>query len=138
MTLELNNCCQRPEVPHISFPSKDILVNMTMELGITNLSLAMNDIIETLIKNLPSILASHIIINPNRIEDIRIKYENQTKNSRASAEEIAKEYNNALILLRSTHGNNESCQTIGCLSEDEIVNYLKNLIIQQNGFIFYM
>ena len=87
----------------------------------------MNDIIETLINNLPSILAGHIIINPNRIEDIRIKYENQTKNSRASAEEIAKEYNNALILLKSTHGNNESCQTIGCLSEDEMDKIFQEL-----------
>ena len=73
-----------------------------MELGIRNSTLAINDIIKTLIDNLPSIPANHILINLNRFNHVQIMYDNQTKNSRANSTEILEEYKSDL--LKKTNG----------------------------------
>ena len=91
-----------------------------MELGITNLTLAIQDIIEKLIENLPAILASKNVINPNRIQDVRIIYENQTKQSRASTEDIYIEFGNAWLRLVQSHGWEKDCPTIGCFSLEDM------------------
>ena len=72
----------RSEVPHISFPSKDVSVNMTMEVGITNATNAIYDIIELLLLALPDLLATNVVFSPDRIDDLSIKYENQTRQAR--------------------------------------------------------
>ena len=72
----------RSGVPHISFPSKDVSVNMTMEVGITNATNAIYDIIELLLQALPDLLATNVVFSPDRIDDLSIKYENQTRQAR--------------------------------------------------------
>ena len=74
--------CPRSEAPHVSFPSQDVSINMTMELGITNVTNAINDIIEQLITILPDLLASNIVFSPDRIDQLSVKYENQTRKAR--------------------------------------------------------
>ena len=69
-------------MPHISFPSKDVSVNMTMEVGITNATTAIYDIIELLLQALPDLLATNVVFSPDRIDDLSIKYENQTRQAR--------------------------------------------------------
>ena len=69
-------------MPHISFPSKDVSVNMTMEVGITNATNAIYDIIELLLQALPDLLATNVVFSPDRIDDLSIKYENQTRQAR--------------------------------------------------------
>ena len=66
----------------MSFPSRDVAINMTMELGIVNVSLAISDIIQTLIYNLPDILAANIVFSPERIDELSIKYEGETRQAR--------------------------------------------------------
>ena len=73
---------RRSGVPHISFPSKDVSVNMTMEVGITNATNAIYDIIELLLQALPDLLATNVVFSPDRIDDLSIKYENQTRQAR--------------------------------------------------------
>ena len=55
---------------------------MTMEVGITNVTLAINDIIDTLISNLPDLLGANIVFSPDRIDALSIKYKNQTRHAR--------------------------------------------------------
>ena len=55
---------------------------MTMELGITNVTNAINDIIEQLITLLPDLLANNIVFSAERIDQLSIKYENQTRKAR--------------------------------------------------------
>ena len=76
------HCVIRSGAPHVSFPSRDVAMNMTMELGIVNVSLAISDIIQTLISNLPDILASNIVFSPERIDELSIKYEGETRQAR--------------------------------------------------------
>ena len=73
----------RTDTPRVSFPSRDVSVNMTLELGLANLSLAVPDIIEILILELPGLLATSIVFSPDRIAELSIKYENQTRRARS-------------------------------------------------------
>ena len=73
----------RTDTPRVSFPSRDVSVNMTLELGLANLSLAIPDIIEILILELPGLLATSIVFSPDRIAELSIKYENQTRRARS-------------------------------------------------------
>ena len=57
-------------------------MNMTMELGITNATNAIYDIIEMLLLALPDLLATNIVFSADRIDDLSIKYENQTRQAR--------------------------------------------------------
>ena len=73
----------RTDTPRVSIPSRDVSVNMTLELGLANLSLAIPDIIEILILELPGLLATSIVFSPDRIAELSIKYENQTRRARS-------------------------------------------------------
>ena len=116
----------RPEPPDIPFPSSDIFLNLTMELGITNITLAINDIIGQLITNLPAIINQSIVVDPNRFEDVKIRYENQTKKSRESNDQISFEYKKAWEkLINASNGGN--CPTIGCLSGDKVSEMIDEL-----------
>ena len=104
-----------------------------MELGITNITLAINDIIGQLIEKLPAIINQSIVIDPNRFEDLRVRYENQTKKSRESNDQISDEYKKAWdLLVNDSNGGLDwtgDCPTIGCLSGDkmgEIIDELGN------------
>ena len=98
-----------------------------MELGITNITLAINDIIGQLIENLPAIINQSIVIDPNRFEDLKIRYENQTKKSRESNEQISYEYKKAWEILVNASNGGEACHTIGCLSGDQISEIIDDL-----------
>ena len=55
---------------------------LTMEVGITNATNAIYDIIELLLLALPDLLATNVVFSPDRIDDLSIKYENQTRQAR--------------------------------------------------------
>ena len=97
-----------------------------MELGITNITLAINDIIGQLITNLPAIINQSIVVDPNRFDDVKIRYENQTKKSRESNDQISFEYKKAWEkLINASNGGN--CPTIGCLSGDKVSEMIDEL-----------
>ena len=55
---------------------------MTMELGISNVTNAINDIIDKLLLMLPDLLSSNIVFSAERIDQLSIRYENQTRKAR--------------------------------------------------------
>ena len=53
-------------LPHLAFPSEDMLINMSMELTVFNHSLAIHEILTILSTRIPSMLASDMLITKDR------------------------------------------------------------------------
>ena len=95
-------------------------------MNIIRAIVAINDIIGQLITNLPAIINQSIVVDPNRFEDVKIRYENQTKKSRESNDQISFEYKKAWEkLINASNGGN--CPTIGCLSGDKVSEMIDEL-----------
>ena len=112
----------------MSFPTKDIFINLTMEVEVTNSSLEMVQILEILNLTLTRRLAGDIMISPDRFHNITITMTNQTRKSRADFQEISVNIEESReMAIRNSLSDPEDCPNIGCMSHNETLSMLELL-----------
>ncbi|XP_023338013.1 uncharacterized protein LOC111708774 isoform X2 [Eurytemora carolleeae] len=114
----------RDDVPHVSFPSEEILINMTLELSANNNTLSIDEIIEILRTDFATTLAQDMIIDPNRITNISIIYKEEVHGISRQPAEIEVEIISAIYVLKKSGMWEDTDQ----LSKDEMEEIVSSVI----------